>query len=254
MAVLDPWVHAAVGPAPYPLVLSDQVINAVAPLTVIFLLLRYLDLRRQAAEARADELLTNAIPASIALRLRHGENRIADFYPETTVLFADIVGFTPWTRQTDPISVVSLLDDLFSRFDALATAHGVEKIKTIGDAYMAVAGAPTPRADHAGSALGLGRDILLAAASLERQDATALEVRIGMASGPVMAGIIGQRRILFDLWGDTVNLAARMESSGVPGRIQCAPATRALLGEACAFEPRQIEVKGIGRMTAYLVA
>jgi adenylate cyclase len=254
LAVVDPWVHAAVGTAPYALVLSDQIINAVAPLTVIFLLLRYLDVRRQAAEARADELLTNAIPAAIAARLRHGENRIADLYPETTVLFADIVGFTPWTRRTDPISVVSLLDDLFSRFDALATARGVEKIKTIGDAYMAVAGAPAPSADHAGAALGLAQDILSAVANLGRQDAAALEVRIGLASGPVMAGIIGQCRILFDLWGDTVNLAARMESSGLPGRIQCAPATRDLLGARCAFEARQVEVKGIGQMTAYLVA
>jgi adenylate cyclase len=114
LAIADPWVHAAVAPAPYALVLSDQIINVVVPLTIIFLLLRYLDLRRQAAEARADELLTNAIPSAIATRLRHGENRIADLYPETTVLFADIVGFTPWTRRTDPTSVVSLLDDLFS--------------------------------------------------------------------------------------------------------------------------------------------
>jgi adenylate cyclase len=119
---------------------------------------------------------------------------------------------------------------------------------------MAVAGAPTPSADHAKAALELARDILLAVGNVQPHGAPALEVRIGLASGAVMAGVIGQRRILFDLWGDTVNLAARMESSGVPGRIQVAPATRDLLGDTCAFVARQVEVKGIGPMTAYLVA
>lgn len=253
LAAIDPAIHAAVGPGPYPLVLSDQVINAVVPLTIIFLLLRYLDVRRMEAEARADALLTNAIPASIAARLRRGEDRIAEAYPETTILFADIVGFTPWTRQTDAASVVSFLDALFSTFDMLASERGVEKIKTIGDSYMAVAGAPEPNTDHALAVMALACDIQAAVASARNRGGPALEVRIGLASGPVVAGVIGQRRILFDLWGETVNLAARMESSGLPGRIQVSAATCDLLRDRYAFEPREVNVKGIGPLTAYLL-
>ena len=119
--------------------------NTVIPLTIAFLLLRYTDTRRRAAEARVDELLTNAIPRSIAARLKRGERRIAELYPEATVLFADIEGFTPWAQRTPPDRVVALLDGLFTTFDELTASHGLEKIKTIGDAYMAVAGAPEPR-------------------------------------------------------------------------------------------------------------
>jgi guanylate cyclase len=254
LAAIDPLVHAAIGPAPYVLVLTDQVANALAPLTITFLLLRYLDLRRQEAEARADALLKNAIPAAIAVRLRHGEDRIAEEYAGTTVLFADIVGFTPWTRRTEPGRVVTFLDALFTRFDALAASRGVEKIKTIGDAYMAVAGAPEPNIEHADAALGLARDVLHAVAETQRRGGPELNVRIGLASGSVIGGVIGQQRILFDLWGETVNLAARMESGGVPGRIQVAPSTWELLRDRYTFEPRQIDAKGVGQMTAYLFA
>lgn len=253
LAIADPFVHAAVGPAPYVLVLSDQVIDAIAPLTVAFLLLRYLDIRRIDAEARADELLTNAIPASIATRLRHGEQRIAEAYPETTVLFADIVGFTPWARQTAPDRVVAVLDKLFSAFDARAAEFGVEKIKTIGDAYMAVAGAPERLPDHAAAALRLALGILQVVSEQGAQMQVPLQVRIGLASGPVVAGVIGQRRLLFDLWGDTVNLAARMESSGLSGRIQVSASTWELLRDSHGFEPRDLDIKGLGPMTAYLL-
>jgi adenylate cyclase len=253
LAIADPFVHAVVGPAPYPLVLSDQIINAVAPLTIAFLLLRYLDIRRREAEARADELLTNAIPASIATRLRHGEQRIAEAYPETTVLFADIVGFTPWARKTAPDRVVAVLDELFSAFDARAAECGVEKIKTIGDAYMAVAGAPEHRADHANATLRLALGILQAVGEQRERMQVPLAVRVGLASGPVVAGVIGQRRLLFDLWGDTVNLAARMESSGVAGRIQVSASTWELLRGNHGFQPREIDIKGLGPMTTYLL-
>src|SRR5204863_2794953 len=136
-------------PPPYALQLLLYAQNVGLPLTIVFLLLRHTDMRRREAEARSEELLTNAIPASIATRLKHGETRIAEVYPATTVIFADIVGFTPWAQRTDPAVVVRLLDDLFSRFDAVAATLGIEKIKTVGDAYMAAAGAPMPRADHA---------------------------------------------------------------------------------------------------------
>jgi class 3 adenylate cyclase len=152
--------------------------------------------------------------------------------------------------------VVSFLDDLFSRFDALAVECGVEKIKTIGDSYMAVAGAPEPRADHAEAAVALARSMLAVVTDMRDHAGLALEMRIGLASGSVVGGVIGQKRILFDLWGDTVNIASRMESSGVPGRIQVAPSTRELLrgSPAYSFEAREpIEVKGLGTMTTYLL-
>jgi class 3 adenylate cyclase len=253
MVVLDPWVRAAVPPASYAVQLLGTVQNTVIPLAIVFLLLRYTDLRRQAAEERVDELLTNAIPRPIVARLRRGERRIAERYAETTVLFADLVGFTPWAQQTPPEQVVDLLDSLFSTFDALAERHGLEKIKTIGDAYMAVAGAPLPRDGHAAASLAMARDMVQAVADIGARSGVPIQVRIGLASGPVVGGVIGQRRMLFDLWGDTVNVAARMESSGQPGRIHLAGSTRALLADSAVFEEQTSEVKSLGVLTTYLV-
>jgi adenylate cyclase len=170
------------------------------------------------------------------------------------VLFADLAGFTPWARETDPERVVGFLDELFTRFDELAASAGVEKIKTIGDAYMAVAGAPEPRSDHGAAAIDLAIGMLDALADVRDRWEVALELRIGLASGPVVGGVIGQRRILFDLWGDTVNVASRMQSSGVPGRINVAQSTRDLAGNH-AFEERDaVVVKGLGSMTTFLLA
>jgi len=151
--------------------------------------------------------------------------------------------------------VVGFLDRLFSRFDEVAAACGVEKIKTIGDSYMAVAGAPLPRQDHAQAAMALARGMITALAAARNQFSLALELRIGLASGPLVGGVIGQKRILFDLWGDTVNLASRMESSGLQGRIQVAPSTWELLRDAFSFDEREaVEVKGLGLMTTYMLA
>lgn len=254
MVVLDPSIRDAVGPRPYVLVLFGQVQNTVVPLSIVFLLLRYTDIRRRAAEAQVEELLTNAIPSSIAARLRRGERRIAESYTSTTVVFADIVGFTPWAQRTPPDQVVELLDGMFTTFDELVERHGLEKIKTIGDAYMAVAGAPKARADHAVAAVEFGRALIDAVEAIRERTGVALQVRIGVASGPVVAGVIGAQRLQFDLWGDTVNLASRMESSGIPGRIQVAASTRDLLGERYALEPREVEVKGLGPLVTFLVA
>jgi adenylate cyclase len=252
MLTIDPLVRSSIASPPYLQRLIAYLPNVGIPLTITFLLLRYTDLRRRAAEARSEELLTNAIPAAIATRLKHGEERIADLYPETTVLFADIVGFTPWAQRTAPDRVVALLDGLFRHFDELAARHGAEKIKTIGDSYMAVVGAPEPRPDHAGAALELARAILASVAERPAAKEPTLEVRLGLASGPIVAGVIGTRRIQFDVWGDTVNTAARMESSGVPGRIQVAASTWKLLRDRYAFERREVDVKGLGPMTTYL--
>ena len=250
---LDPFIRGWFAPPPYPVQIFFYAQNVIVPLTITFLLLRYTDLRRRAAEARSDELLTNAIPRSIATRLRHGESRIAESYPETTVVFTDIVGFTSWASATDPVRVVSLLDDLFTRLDGVAAVHGLEKIKTVGDAYMAVAGAPEPRPDHAAAAVAFARSVIDEVGAWRTANELDLDVRVGMASGPIVGGVIGQQRILFDLWGSTVNMAARMESSGVPGRIQLASATHHLLGDREPVEARMIEVKGLGQLTAYLL-
>ena len=253
-AATDPLVRGAFPQPPYALQLAFYVQNVGLPLAITFLLLRYSDIRRRAAEARSDELLTNAIPRAIADRLRHGETRIAEAYPATTVVFADIVSFTPWSQRTDPARVVALLDDLFTRFDATAARLGVEKIKTVGDAYMAAAGAPEPRPEHAALGLAFGRGALTDVERWRADNGIDLQVRVGIASGPTVGGVIGVRRILFDLWGDTVNTAARMESSGVPSRIHLAESTRALLDGSVATEARDIEVKGLGRLRTYLVA
>jgi adenylate cyclase len=249
---IDPLVGGLFAPPSYVVQLIFYAQGIGVPLTVTFLLLRYTDIRRRKAEARSDELLTNAIPSSIATRLKHGEQRIAESYPATTVVFADIVGFTPWAQRTDPALVVTLLDDLFSRFDTVAAELGIEKIKTVGDAYMAAAGAPQARSDHAGAAIAFGRAILAEVADWRVANELALAVRVGLASGPVVGGVIGRRRIVFDLWGDTVNTAARMESSGVPGRIHMAASTRELL-DGDGFEERHVDVKGLGMMRTYLV-
>ncbi len=252
---LDPLVSSRIEPQPYPMRLVWYAANLIVPLSITFALLRYTDVRRRRAEARSQELLTNAIPRSIAARLQHGEERIAEAYPETTVLFADLAGFTPWAREIDAAHVVGFLDELFSRFDVLAAEAGVEKVKTIGDAYMAVAGAPEPRADHASAAMRLARGMLGVVDVASRRLDAPLELRIGLASGPIVGGVIGRQRIMFDVWGDTVNTASRMQSTGIPGRIQVAKSTRDLLRDEHAFDEREpVEVKGLGSMTTYLVA
>ncbi len=254
LILVDPIVSSTIEPQPYPLRLIFYAANLGVPLGITFVMLRYTDLRRREAQALADDLLFNAIPTPIAARLKRGERRIAETYPATTVLFADLAGFTPWAQQTDPAQVVGFLDGLFTRFDELAGEYGVEKIKTIGDAYMAVAGAPESRADHASAALELARHMLTALNEMRARVQVPLELRIGLSSGPVVGGVIGRRRILFDLWGDTVNVASRMQSSGLPGRIQVAPPTRELLRSAYTFEERgPLEIKGLGRMTTYLL-
>lgn len=250
---LDPLVSRNIAPQPYPLRLVWYAANLGVPLGITFAFLRYTDLRRRRAEARSLELLTNAIPSAIAQRLQRGEDRIAESYPDATVLFADLAGFTPWARQTDPTEVVSFLDRLFSRFDELAAEQGVDKIKTVGDAYMAVAGALQARSDHADAVVRLGDAMLRAMGDIGPADAD-LQLRIGVASGPLVGGVIGRQRILFDVWGDTVNVASRLQSTGVAGRIHVAESTRNLLADAWQFENREpIDIKGIGLMTTYLV-
>lgn len=212
--------------------------------------------RQLAAErARSERLLLNVLPPSIAERLREREETIADQYEAATVLFADVVNSTPLTVELSPAEMVGLLNEHVSAFDALADRHGVEKIRTIGDNWMGVAGAPVARPDHATSAARLALAMLAYVESRRGRGERCLDFRIGLNSGPVIGGVIGTRKFVFDIWGDPVNTAARMESHGTPGRIQLTEATYDLIRERFECEPRgTIEVKGKGPMpTWYLV-
>lgn len=206
------------------------------------------------ARARSDEILHNVLPVSIAERLRTGSGAIADSAPNVSVLFSDIVGFTPVSETLSPEALVQLLDTMFREFDGLCDRRGIEKIKTVGDAYMAVAGLPTPDADHAASVAELALDMQRTLARLSADWPSPISMRIGIASGPVVAGVIGQRKFTYDLWGDTVNTASRMESSGRPHRIQVAASTHDLLEGRYAFSaPQVVDVKGKGPMTTYFL-
>jgi guanylate cyclase len=209
----------------------------------------------RAEQARSEALLLNVLPGSIAERLKTATGSIADHLDSASVLFADVVDFTPLAQRLEPAEVVGILDRLFSTFDTLVERHGLEKIKTIGDCYMAAAGVPDPLPDHARRAALLALDMQDAVATSAVTGQAGLQLRIGINSGPLVAGVIGTKRFLYDLWGDAVNTASRMEQHGTPGEIQVTSATHELLKEE--FECRRrgtIEVKGRGQMeTWYLV-
>ena len=206
-------------------------------------------------QAKAENLLLNILPRSIADRLKAQSQPIADQFSSASILFADVVDFTPWSEQLTPDEVVGCLDHLFRHFDDLAERYAIEKIKTIGDSYMVAAGVPESRPDHARALALMALDMLEAMRSDGEAGHLGLELRIGINSGPVVAGVIGRKRFLYDLWGDAVNTANRMESYGTPGRIQITRATYELLADEFKCEPRgTISVKGKGEVeTWYLV-
>ena len=201
-----------------------------------------------------ERLLLNVLPATIADRLKAGEGRIADYFPEVSVLFADIVGFTSLSATLPPQSLVEMLNELFTQFDELAGRHHVEKIKTIGDCYMAVCGLPEHREDHATRVAGLARDMLDCLRQFNVTRGGDLHIRIGLNAGPVVAGVIGRSKFIYDLWGDTVNTASRMESSSAPDRIHATETIHAALREQYDFEERgEIEVKGKGLLRTWFL-
>ena len=229
--------------------------------TIVFTLLAVFARERQDAlsalrqeQEKAEGLLLNILPRSIADKLKADAQPIADQIGAASILFADVVDFTPWSEQQEPAEVVGYLDRLFTRFDELADRYGLEKIKTIGDCYMVAAGVPAARPDHA-RALALMAMDMLEAMSSNDDVGRGHELRVGINSGPVVAGVIGRKRFLYDLWGDAVNTASRMETYGTPGRVQITRATYELLADEFECEARgTIAVKGKGDVEVwYLV-
>lgn len=204
-------------------------------------------------KSKSESLLLNVLPASIANRLKQGEKIIADSFDCVSVVFADIVSFTTYSAERRPVDLVAMLDEIFRRFDHEATLLGLEKIKTIGDCYMAVAGLPEPCADHAERALKFSGAVLKATASFNRDFGQQLQLRVGVCSGAVTAGVIGSRKFAYDLWGDAVNTASRMESHGVPGAVMLTESTRSLLPPGLSLIDNGVRsVKGKGEMQTWL--
>ena len=232
---------------------ADAAFNLIAIGILTVAVLAYFVRQRDRFQARSDNLLHNILPDEIAERLKDGTTLIADDFPAASVLFADVVGFTPMSAVMSPAELVGLLDEIFTSFDRFAAELGLEKIKTVGDAYMVAAGVPRARPDHAHAIAELAlriRDHI----ETDEIRGHRLSVRIGINSGPVTAGIIGSHKFSYDLWGDTVNVASRMESGGVPGSIQVSEETYELIKEEFACESRGMTpVKGRGDMETYLL-
>lgn len=205
-------------------------------------------------QERSEHLLLNVLPAPIAERLKHGEDTIADSFSEVTILFADIVNFTPMSAKLSAAEVVGVLNEIFCAFDMLSERRGLEKIKTIGDAYMVGAGIPIPRDDHAEVVAEMALDMLEVIRAFNRRHGTDLSMRIGINSGPVVAGVIGTKKFVYDIWGDAVNTASRMESQGLKGGIQITEATYRHLKDHYEFTDRgMVVIKGKGEMHTYIL-
>lgn len=230
-----------------------DVLNIVVVSSVAMLLLVTFARGRDVAQARVETLLLNVLPAEVAQRLQSDPNSIADHFDDASILFADVVDFTPLASGLDARELVALLDRLFTSFDELVDRYDVEKIKTIGDCYMVAAGVPTPRSDHAQALAELALEMRERAKACLRDDTErGLRLRIGISSGPVVAGVIGRRRFLYDLWGDTVNMASRMESHGTPDEIQITSSTWQLVRDDFVTEPiGLVDVKGKGTIETW---
>jgi class 3 adenylate cyclase len=248
--------------------LAFTVMNVAGVAAVTFALLQYAFRQRETMQAalavehklllaereKSERLLVNILPAQIAERLKRSNAAIADAFGEVTILFSDIVDFTKLSARTSPEELVAFLDEIFSRLDELAERHGIEKIKTIGDAYMAAAGLPAPRSDHAEAVAEMALDMRDSFAKLRGPDGNPLRMRIGINSGPVVAGVIGRRKFIYDLWGDAVNVASRMESHGVAGEIHVSEETHRRLSDRYVFESRgTIQIKGKGELQTWLL-
>lgn len=236
-------------------------INVGGVAVILYFVMRYFQSQTEKAmlalvgeQGKTDRLLLNILPKAIADRLKQSGERIADRHDSVTILFADLVGFTTISAGMPADDLVEMLSKVFSRFDDLAEKHGVEKIKTIGDAYMVVCGAPEAKRDHAYAVADLALDMLKALEDISSTSGRQLMMRIGINSGPVIAGVIGSAKFSYDMWGDTVNMASRMEHYGVPGRIHVSEASYHLLKNQYELEAREpIDVKGKGVVQSYFL-
>jgi len=238
-------------PAEYSLV--NGFFNGLSTSFLAMFMILYLVRELESAQDLADQLLHNVLPKPIAARLKKTPGTIADAFEDASALFADIVGFTPLSNQLNPTEMIELLNQIYSHFDALVEKYSVEKIRTIGDSYMVASGVPTPRPDHAQALAHLALDMLMYCLQLEK-DGRPLQFRIGINSGPLIAGIIGNQKFQYDIYGDTVNTASRMESHGEAGKIQVSQATYELLKDEFIMEQRgTIDVKGKGPMNTWFL-
>ena len=236
------------------LMLIHNLITLSSVLLMGYIWADFLISQLSAAHERADSLLLNILPRQIASRLKAGQKTIADSYDEVTVLFADIVDFTTMSSAADPVDVVNKLNEIFSDFDELAARRGLEKIKTIGDAYMVAGGLPEPRDDHAEAVVGFAVDMVDAIGRHRSWTGDPILLRVGINTGPIVAGVIGRQKFIYDLWGDAVNVASRMESNGLANQIQVTEAVRERLNDRYAFDEREpIFIKGKGEMVTYLL-
>jgi adenylate cyclase len=253
------WLLFPQGVVPVTPAFLDQlyISSAVTVFAITALLVYYAFRLAERAEAETEALLRNILPEQIVDRLRqHPEEAIAEAVDEASILFSDIQGFVSLSKRLGAERTVAMLNDIMRRFDALAVKHGVEKIKTIGDAYMAVAGLPQPVPDHAARLARMALDMLKEKAAVADHFGVTIRMRVGLASGPVMAGIIGTKKFSYDVWGDAVNLASRLESTGEPERIQVSAEAHVAMARSFDCEARgEIEIKGLGPTeTWFLVA
>jgi guanylate cyclase len=251
---IDPTLAVSAPYVPGGVVVTFFVLNVVGVTSTSYVLLAYFVRAREREQAKSERLLLNVLPSPVAARLKQADGIIADACADVTVLFADIVDFTPLSERLAPEDLVAVLDRVFVAWDELAARHGVEKIKTIGDAYMVAGGIPLPREDHVEAIAEMALAMGPALARVATATGLPLQVRIGIDTGPVVAGVIGRAKFIYDLWGDTVNTASRMESHAPPGTIQITSRTGERLCDRYELRPRgTIEVKGKGPMNPYLL-
>jgi guanylate cyclase len=253
-ALLDASVALKVQPLPNVATLTLFALNIAGIGSLTFVALSYFRVQRDAAERRSEALLLNVLPEPIAARLKRGEEPIADHHDDITVLFADLAGFTVRSAHETPAETVAVLNEVFSVFDGLVRRYRLEKIRTIGDSYMVAAGVPVARPDHAHAICAMALDMRREVARLNADHDWDLSFRIGINSGPAVAGIVGREKFHYDLWGDTVNIASRMESHGLPDQIQVTEPVYERLQNDFVFERRGfIDVKGKGPTLTYLL-
>ena len=253
-AAVDRTVMASARPLPAADIEILFALNIAGIGSLAFVALSYFRVQRDAAERRSQRLLLNVLPEPIAVRLQRGEEPIADHHDEISVLFADLAGFTVRSTNESPAATVAVLNEVFSAFDELVRRYGLEKIRTIGDSYMVAAGVPVARPDHLRAICAMALDLQQAVKRLNQENGWGLSFRVGINCGPAVAGIVGREKFHYDLWGETVNVASRMESHGLPDRIQVTEAVYERLKDEYRFERRGvIDVKGKGPTLTYLL-